>query len=107
MRHSVGWSKNLCYKCGGKSHRASECRSKVDMLPTCTYCRRVGHTAENCFAKRSNEAVEKQDMRFAKNSEPAKSKGAGLSGQNNVMFVKEDDPVEEENTEAAFERSAD
>ena len=46
-------------------------------------------------------------MRFAKNSEPTKAKGAGPSGHNNIMFVKEDDPVEEENTVAAFKRSAD
>ena len=37
-------------------------------------------------------------MRLAKNSEPTKAKGAGPSGQNNIMFVKEDDPLEEENT---------
>ncbi len=46
-------------------------------------------------------------MRFAKNSEPTKAKEAGPSGQNNIMFVKEDKPVEEENTVAAFKRSAD
>ena len=56
---------STCYKCARKGHRASECRSKVDMPTTCTYCHRVGHTAENCFIKRSNEAIEKQDARFA------------------------------------------
>ncbi len=68
------------------------------MPPTCTYCHRVGHTVEICFVKRSNEAVQKQHVRFAKNSEPSKAKGAGPSGQNNIMFVKEDDPIEEEIT---------
>ncbi len=64
-------------------------------------------TVENCLVKRNNEAVEKQDIRFAKSSEPTKAKEAGPSGQNNIMFVKEDEPVEEENTVASFKRSAD
>ncbi len=55
----------------------------------------VGHTAENCFVKKSNEAVETQDVRFAKNSGPTEAKEAVPSGQNNIMFVKEDDSVEE------------
>ncbi len=98
---------STCYKCGRAGHRASECRSKVDMPSTLTFCHWVGHTAENCFIKRSNEAVETQHVRFAKNSEPTETQGAGPSGQNNIIFVKEDDPVEEENTVAAFKRSAD
>ena len=68
------------------------------MPPACTYCHRVGHTAEYCFVKRSSEAVEKQDLRFAKNTEPTDTKGTGSSVQNNIMFVKEDDTVEEDNT---------
>ncbi len=96
-----------CYKCCKDGHRASECRSQVDIQSTCTHCHRVCHTVENCFVKRSNETVDRQDVRFAKNSETTKPKGSGPSGQNNVMFVKQDDPVEEENTVAAFKRSAD
>ena len=95
-----------CYKCGEKGHRASEYRSKADIPPACTYCYRVGHTAENCFVKRSNKAVEKQDVRFAKNTEPTDIKGTVSSVQNNIMFAKEDDPVEEDNIVAAFKRSA-
>ncbi len=91
-----------CYKCEENGHRASECRSKVNIPPTCTYCHRVGQTVENCFVKRSSEAVGKQAARFAK-----KPKGIGPSGQGNIMFVKEDDPVKEEDTMAAFKRSAD
>ena len=90
-----------------KGHRASECRSKVDVPSSSTYCHQVGHTAKTCFVKRSNDAVEKQDVRIAKNNEPTEAKGAGKSGQNNTMFVNEDRPVEEENTVAAFKRTAD
>ncbi len=61
----------------------------------------------NCFSKRSSEAVEKQDLTFAKNNDPAKTKKAVPSGQNDMMFVKEDDPVEEGNTVVAFNRSTD
>ncbi len=46
-------------------------------------------------------------MKFAKNNEPSEAKKAGLSGQNNIIFVKEDDLVEEQNTVAAFKKSAD
>ncbi len=84
-----------CYKCGKNGHKASECRSKAEIPPTCTYCHRVVHTVENCFVKRSNEAVEKHGVRLAKNSEPTKAKEAVPSGQNKIVFVKEDDPVEE------------
>ncbi len=58
------------------------------------------------FRLQENEAVDKQDVRFAKNSESKKAKGSGPSGQNNIMFVKESDPVEEENTVAAFKKFA-
>ena len=96
-----------CYKYGKNGQKASECRSKADILPTWAYCHRVGCTVENCFVKRSNEAVEKQDVRFSKNNEPTKAEGYEPSWQNTIMFVKEGDPFEEENTVAAFKRSAD
>ncbi len=96
-----------CYKCCENDHRASKWRSKVDIPHTCTYCYRPGHTDENCSVKRSNEPVEKQDVRFAKNSQPTKAEGVGPSRLDNVMFVKEDASVEEYNTVAAFKRSAD
>ncbi len=96
-----------CYKCDKNDHRVSECRPKVDIPPTCTYFLWLGHTLENYLLKWSNEAVENQDLRFAKNIEPTKPKGSGPSGQNNLTFMKEDDPVGEENIVAAFKRSAD
>ncbi len=49
----------------------------------------------------------KQDVRLAKNNKPTEAKGAGPSGQNNILFVKEDKPFEKENTVAAFKRTAD
>ena len=45
-------------------------------------------------------------MRFAKNSELTEAKGAGASGKNNISFLKEGNPIEE-NTVAAFKGSAD
>ncbi len=44
---------------------------------------------------------------FAENSQPSKGKEAGPSGPNNIMLEKESDSIEEENTAAAFPRSAD
>ncbi len=96
-----------CFKCGKKGHRAPECRSNSEMPPTCIYCNRVGHTTETCFVRRRNEAVDKQDVRFLKPSAPAESKRAGPSGQNDIMFVQENELVQEDNTVAAFKRSAD
>ncbi len=95
-----------CYRCGKKGHGDSKCRLKVEIPPTCTYCHWVGHTVAKCFVKRSNEAVAKQYVRLAKNSEPTKAKRAGPPTQNSIMFLREDDSVKEENTLAAFKRSA-
>ncbi len=53
-----------CYWCVNKGQRASECRSKIESPPNCTYCHRFGHTVENSFIQRSNEAVDKQDYGF-------------------------------------------
>ncbi len=44
---------------------------------------------------------------FAENSQPSKAKEDGPSGPNNIMFEKEGDSIQEENTAAAFQRSAD
>ncbi len=96
----------MCYRCGKKCHRASEFRSKVGIPPTCTHCHQVSNNAGNCFVKKSNEAVEMQDVRFAKNSGPTEAKGAETYEQNNIIFVEEDDSVEEEHTVAAFKKSA-
>ncbi len=48
-----------------------------------------------------------KDARFAKNSGPKEFKAAGPSELNNIIFVKEDRPVEEEHIVAAFKRPAD
>ena len=59
------------------------------------------------FVKRSQESFEKRGVRFDKNSEPTKVKRAGSFRQNLIMFVKEDVPIEEENTVTAFKRFLD
>ena len=51
-------------------------------------------------------AVDKQDVRFSKPSTPAESKGAGPSGQNDIMFLQENELEQENNTVAVFKRSA-
>ncbi len=97
----------MSYSCGTKGQSAYEYRSEVVILPTCIYCCRADHTAENCFIKRSNEVFEEQNVKFAKNCVPTEAERARLSGQHNVMIVKENAPIEEENTVAALKRSAD
>ncbi len=83
----------ICCRCGKKGHRASECRSKLEIPPPCIYSNRVCHTAENCTVRRSKEAIQKQDVRFTKNSDPTDAKRAESSRQNNFVSVKEEDPM--------------
>ncbi len=64
----------MSYRCGKKGQRAYEYRTEVGILPTCMYCCRADHTAENCFGKRSNEVFEEQDVKFAKTASPRKLK---------------------------------
>ena len=45
-------------------------------------------------------------MKFAIINKPREARRSGPSGQNNIVFVKEDDFVEEDNTVAACKRSA-
>ncbi len=45
-------------------------------------------------------------MRFAKSSEPTEAKRASSSGQNNILFVKADDSVEEDDTVAVYKSAA-
>ncbi len=78
----------MWYRCGKKGHRASECRSKVDMPLHVRIATGLVTLLKACFVKESNEALEKQDVRLAKNSEPTEAKGSGISGQNNMIFVK-------------------
>ncbi len=66
--------------------KATERHSKIDIMPAHTYCHRICHTAEEYFAKRSDEVVEKQDVWFAKNSESTEATGVGPPGQNNTMY---------------------
>ncbi len=59
------------------------------------------------FCQDEQRSCRKQDVRFANNSEPKEAKRSKPSGQNNFMFLKEDDTVDEVNTVAAFKRYAD
>ncbi len=63
--------------------------------------------AEIFSVKRSNEEVERQNMRLAKNSEPTGAEGAGSFGPNNTMFVEERYPLEEDDIVVVFKRYAD
>ncbi len=89
------------------SHRASEYRSKFDILSKCRHCHFVGHTAESIFVRWSNEVAEKQGVMFAKSSEITEVQRAGPSGQNNITFVRRDGSVDEDSTVEIFRRSAD
>ena len=80
---------------------------KPDNQPTCTYCHRKGHTAEDCFVRRSNEAIGRQDARLSGNKAPVEKKKGGPSAQANVMFLQESEPAVAEDTVAAFKRTAD
>ncbi len=100
--HSVGWGKNLLVT-GAVKIIELPCvvrRSSYQLHARISTW--VGHLAENRFFTRSNGAVEEQDARFAKRSEFLEAKWAGPCGQNNIIFVKEADPVEQDNTMAAF-----
>ncbi len=96
-----------CFKGAKEGHTAPACRSNFEMPPKRTYCHRVGHTTDACFVRRSDEAVDKQGVRFSKHSAPAESKEARHSGQNNFMFVHKNEPVQDDDTVTAFNRSAD
>jgi len=41
---------------------------------------------------RSNEAIDKQGLRFVKENMKAEDEREGLSGQINIMLLKEDEP---------------
>ncbi len=96
-------SEPTCHRYDKNDRRASKCCSKVDMLPTCTYYHRLYTTLKNAWLR---GAVEKQKLWFAKSSELMDAKVATKSGESNILFVRRDYPVEEDNMVAAYKRNA-
>ncbi len=88
------------YSCIKKCHRAFDSHHKACIQLERAYCRRVGHTDENRFVKRSKNAVENKIL------SPTKSGEAGMSWQNDAMFIQSG-PFEENNTVAALKRFLD
>ena len=76
-----------CYRCKKKGHYASECPIKPDPLVSCTYCHRKGHRAEERFVRKSNEAVDKQDVRILRTNSTDDSFNNLLVKAYNVMFL--------------------
>jgi len=60
-----------------------------------------------CFVRKSNEAIGKQYVMFAKSNPQAEYKGAGLSVQSNIMFLEEDDSDVDDDTVSVFKTTVD
>ena len=79
-----------CYRCNKKGHYASECPMKPDTLVSCIYCHRKGHRSEDRFARRSNEPVDKQDVRLLRTNSEDDGSNNHLAKADNVMFVEQE-----------------
>ena len=90
------------YCCNKKGHHARECQVKSDPLVSCTYFHHKGQRFEDCFVRRSNEAVDKQDLRIFRTNSADDSSNNHLRKADIVMFVEQ----EYDETVAAFKLSA-
>ena len=55
---------STCYRCNKEGQYPRECPIKPDPLASCIFCHRKGHSAQDCSAGKSNEALDKQDVRI-------------------------------------------
>ena len=85
-----------------KAQYASECPKNPDPIVSCTYCHRKGHRAEDCFIRKSNEAVYKQNIRILRTNSAEVNSNNHLAKADSVMFVEQED----NETVAALKRSA-
>ncbi len=81
--------------------------STIDIPSECTQCQRFYDTAEKYVGMWSNKALEKQDVRFDKNSDSTDVNGSKLFRQNNIFFIKEDEPAGEDNTVTVLKKYTD
>ena len=96
-----------CYHCGEQGRWASECTSKQENPHTRLYCHRRGHSAEDYFVRRNNEAIGKQDARLSQSNSPAENKGVERSKSSEMMFLKEEETILEDGAVAVFNRTGD
>ena len=52
-------AQSSCFKCGFKSHFAKKCRArkKVRVARPCSRCKRLSHSEDKCFAKKSRHGL--------------------------------------------------
>lgn len=65
----------ICFKCHQVGHKQFNCplntQKRVERVPNCNYCRRKGHSIENCLKKNKNNH---NSTNFNKNNNAQESK---------------------------------